>query len=56
MSNPLVAVLCTGAICSAIVGYLNAMEVLFMLAFAVALWQNFVGWTLLDRISKKRNQ
>lgn len=43
MSNPLVTALCAGTICSAIVGYLNAMEVLFVAAVGVAIWNN-IQW------------
>lgn len=52
MSNSLVTVLCAGAICSAIVGYLNTMEVLFAVALAVAIWNN-IQWAKVFKAATK---
>lgn len=52
MSNSLVTTLCAGAICSAIVGYLDAMEILFMAALVLAIWDN-LQWGKVFRAAAK---
>lgn len=58
MGNPLPNVLIGGAICCAIVGYIQTMVFLFILAGAVALFHNFHSnkmWTkILSALIKRQ--
>lgn len=51
--NPVIAVLCTGGICSAIQGKFAWTGALLIIAMAIAIWENHLKAKLITRALKK---